>query len=84
MDWGMTTKGITRPAASDSASLAEDGLGEKEVCFGVDADGVVVCGFDIEAEAILEEAELFETLGTFELARRQCGEAVERGLAIGV
>jgi len=33
-----------------------------QVCFGVDADGVVLGGLNVEGEAILQEAELFQTL----------------------
>jgi hypothetical protein len=64
--------------------LEEELLDEVEVGFGVDADGVVVGGLDVEVEAVFEEAELFESLGALELAGGQRGEEIERGLAIGV
>jgi len=57
---------------------------EAEVGFSVDANGVVVRGFDVNVEAVFEEAELFEAFGAFELAGGQGGEAIERGFAIGV
>ena len=62
----------------------EDGLDEAEVGLGIDADGVEVGGLDIDGEAVLEEAELFEALGALEPASGQGGEAVEGGFAISV
>jgi len=55
-----------------------------EVFFGVDADGVEVGGFDVDVDAVFQEAELFEALGLFEGAGGQGGEALERGFAVGV
>ena len=55
-----------------------------EVFFGVDADGVEVGGFDVDVDAVFEEAELFEALGLFEGAGGESGEAVEGGFAVGV
>jgi len=59
-------------------------LGEKEVGLGVDADGVVAGGFDVDGDVVLEEAELFEALGAFEEAGREGGEEIEGGSAVGV
>ena len=59
-------------------------LNAAEVGFGIDADGVVGSGFDVDVDAVFEEAQLFEAFGLFECAVRQGGEAFERGLAIGV
>ena len=55
-----------------------------EVFFGVDAYGVEVSGFDVDVDAVFEEAELFEALGLFEGARGQGGEALECCFAVGV
>ena len=55
-----------------------------KVFFGVDADGVVVGGLDVDVEAVFEEPELLQALGAFEWAGRQGREALERGLAIGI
>jgi hypothetical protein len=63
---------------------AEEGFDAVEVLFGIDADGVVLGGGDVEGEAVFEEAELLETLGALEGAGRELGEAVEGGAAIGV
>ena len=41
-----------------------------EVFFGVDADGVEVGRFDVDVDAVFEEAELFEAFGLFEDAWR--------------
>jgi hypothetical protein len=58
---------------------AEEGFDEGEVGFGVDADGVVVGGGDVDGDVVFEEAELFEALGLFEEAGREGGEEVEGG-----
>jgi hypothetical protein len=63
---------------------AHEGLYALEVFFGVYADGVVVGGFDVDGDAVFEEAELFEALGLFEEAVGQGGEALEGGFAVGV
>ncbi len=55
-----------------------------EVFFGVNADGVEVGGFDVDGDAVFEEAELLEALGVFEEAVWQGGEALECGFAVGV
>ena len=55
-----------------------------EVFFGVDAYGVEVGGFDVDVDAVFEEAELFEALGLFEGAWRQGGKALEGRFAVGV
>ena len=55
-----------------------------EVFFGVDADGVVVRGFDVDVDAVFEEAELLEAFGLFEGAGGQGGEALECRFAVGV
>ena len=55
-----------------------------EVFFGVYAYGVEVGGFYVDADAVFEEAELFEALGVFEGAGGQGGEALEGGFAVGV
>lgn len=55
-----------------------------EVGFGVYADGVELGGSDVDAKAVLEEAELFEALGLFEGAVGQGWELLERGVAICV
>jgi hypothetical protein len=47
-------------------SCEKELLDELEVGFGVDADGVLVGGFDVEVEAVFEEAELLEAFGVFE------------------
>lgn len=46
----------------------KDLLNEAEVGFGVDADGVMVGGLDVDLYTILQEAKLFEALRAFELA----------------
>ncbi len=65
-------------------SAAEEGFDAVEVFFGVDAYGVEVGGFDVDVDAVFEEAELLEALGLFEGAGGQGGEAQERGFAVGV
>ena len=55
---------------------AEEGFDAVEVLFGVDTDGVVLGGGDVEIEAVFEEAELLEALGKFEGAGGKLGEAV--------
>jgi hypothetical protein len=55
-----------------------------EVFFGVDSNGVVFGGLDVDGDVVFEEAELFEALGLFEEAGREGGEALEGGLAVGV
>lgn len=55
-----------------------------QISFGIDANGVGVGGLDVDTQTVLEEAELFEALGEFELAGGQGGEAIQRGLAIRV
>ncbi len=47
-------------------SAAEEGFDAVEVFFGVDAYGVEVGGFDVDVDAVFEEAELLEALGLFE------------------
>ena len=64
--------------------FAEEGFDEGEVGFGVDADGVVVGGGDVDGDVVFEEAELFEALGLFEEAGREGGEEVEGGAVVGV
>jgi len=44
----------------------EEGFNAFEIFFGVDADGVVVGGFDADVDSVFEKAELFEALGLFE------------------
>ena len=66
------------PAGGRRPAL-EQGLDEAEVFFGVDADGVEGGGFDVEGDAVFEEAELFEAFGLFEGAGGQGGEALEGG-----
>jgi hypothetical protein len=65
-------------------ALEEEGFDAVEVFFSVDADGVVLGGGDVEAEAVFEETELLEALGTFEGAGGELGEAVECVAAVGV
>ena len=67
-----------------SGACGEDGFDLLEVIFGVDADGVEVGGFDVQADAVFEIAELFEPLGLLEFTGGQGGEAVESSFAIGV
>ena len=55
-----------------------------EVFFGVYADGVEVGGFDVDVDAVFEEAELLQALSALELAGRQRGEEMQRSLAVGV
>jgi hypothetical protein len=55
-----------------------------EVFFSVDADGVVVGGFDVDVDVVFEEAELLEALGLFEGAGRQGWEALERRFTVPV
>jgi hypothetical protein len=55
-----------------------------EVFFGVDSDGVVFGGLDVDGDVVFEEAELFEALGLFEEAGGQGGETLEDGFAVGV
>ena len=62
----------------------EEGFDAVEVLFGVDADGVVLGGGDVEVEAVFEQAKLLEALGELERAGRELGEAVEGVAAIGV
>ena len=65
-------------------SAAEEGFDAVEIFFGVDADGVEVGGFDVDVDAVFEEAELLEALGLFEGAGGEGGEALEGGFAVGV
>jgi len=64
--------------------MAEDVFDLLEVFFGVYAYGVVFRGFDVEGDVVFEEAELFKSLGLFKGAVREGGEALERGLAVGI
>jgi hypothetical protein len=64
--------------------VAQEGFDAVEVFFGVDADGVEVGGFDVNGDAVFEEAQLFQALGMFESAGGQGGEALEGGLAVPV
>jgi hypothetical protein len=63
---------------------AEEEFDLGEVGFGVDTDGVVVGGFDVDGDVVFEEAELFEALGLFEEAGREGGEEVEGGAMVSV
>ena len=65
-------------------SAAKEGFDALEIFFSVDAYGVVVGGFDVDVDSVLEETELFQALGLFKGAWRQCCEAVEGGFAVGV
>ncbi len=67
-----------------STAGLEEGLDGAEVFFGVDADGVEGGGFDVERDAVFEEAELLEAFGLLEGAGREGGEAAEGGGAVGV
>src|ERR1035441_7317814 len=62
----------------------QDLLDEAKILFSVDADCVVGGGFDVNLDAVFEEAELFETLGALKLGGRERWEKVERRFAIGV
>ena len=75
---------IEKSVTSLAGSAAEEGFDAAEVFFGVDTDGVEVGGFDVDVDAVFEEAELFETFALFEDAGGQSGEAQERGSAVGV
>jgi hypothetical protein len=63
---------------------AEQGFDAVEVFFGVNADGVEVGGFNVDVDAVFEEAELFEALGLFECAGGEGGKTLERVPSIGV
>jgi hypothetical protein len=65
-------------------SAAEEGFDAVEVFFGVYTDGVEVGGFDVDVDAVFEEAELLEALGVFKGAGGQGGEALERGFTVSV
>ena len=58
----------------------EELFGEEEVGFGIDADGVEFGGFDVEVEAVFEEAELFEAFGAFEDAGGRVGKRLRADL----
>jgi hypothetical protein len=75
---------IEKNVTSLAGSAAEEGFDAVEVLFGVDADGVEVGGFDVDVDAVFEEAELLEALGLFEGAGGKGGEALECGFAVGV
>lgn len=62
----------------------EDGFDGLEVGFGVDADGVGGGVGDVDGDAVVEEAELFEAFDLFEPGGREGGEAFEGGAAVGV
>ena len=64
--------------------LEQELFDEAEIGLGVDSDGVVVRGLDVQVQAVFEEAELLEAFGALEPACRQGREEVERSLAIGV
>ena len=52
----------------ESASAQEQGFDAVEVFIGVDSDGVVFSGLDVNGDVVFKEAELFEALGLFEEA----------------
>ncbi len=64
--------------------MPEESFDAVEVFFCVDSNGVEVGGLDVDVDAIFKEAELLEALGLFKGAGGQGGEALERGVAVGV
>src|ERR1035441_9135130 len=74
--------GRSRAGALMSGGLLEQELfDEAEIGLGVDSDGVVVRGLDVQVQAVFEAAELLEAFGALEPACRQGREEVERSLA---
>jgi hypothetical protein len=55
-----------------------------EILFGIDTDGVTGSSGDVDGDAVVKEAELFEPLDPFEPGGREGGESVEGRFAIGV
>lgn len=55
-----------------------------EVFFGVDADGVVGRLGDVDVDAVLKEAKLFELLGGLKRGVREGWKLLQRGSAVGV
>ena len=55
-----------------------------EIGLGIDPDGVGRGGGDVDGDAVVEEAKLFEPLDLFHPGERQGGEAFQSGAAVGV
>ena len=64
--------------------MIEAGFGEGEVLGEIDAEDFVLGFVDADAEAVVEEAELFELLGILAFARGQLGNFAEGGGGEGV
>jgi len=64
--------------------MEEDLFDAEEVFFGIDADGVVRGGGDVDGDAVFEEAQLFEALGELERAGWERVEAAQGVGAVGV
>ena len=65
-------------------SLAEEGFDSPEIILSVDADGIELGGFDVDAETVFEKSKLFEPLGSLKKPVRKCGKAFERVFTVGV
>jgi hypothetical protein len=66
------------------SAVEQDLFGAAEVFFGVDADGVVRGGGDMQGDAVFKETQLFEALGQFEWAGRERVEAAQGVGPVGV
>jgi hypothetical protein len=69
---------------SSGGTRGENRFYRTEVFFGVDADGVAGRRGDVDVDAVVEEAALFEALNLFDPGGRQGCEFFERGFAVGV
>lgn len=65
-------------------SFAQEGLYSRNVGLGVDAYGVEINGFDVQGEAVFEQAQLLEAFGLFQRTGFEGSEAQEGRAAVGV
>src|SRR3569833_2226439 len=66
------------------ASASEDRLRPGQIVLGVDPDGVPRRVGDMNVDAVLEKAKLFQTLDLFQTAGGERSEACECRLAVGI
>ena len=63
---------------------AEHQFGGEKILLGVDTDGIYIGGLDVDRDAVLEEAELFESLSALQLAIGQAGELIQGVCTVGI
>jgi hypothetical protein len=62
----------------------DDSFSGAQIFFGVDTNGVAGCAGDVDGNAVVEKAELLETLDALQPGRRKGGESIEGRFPIGV